>query len=203
MVISPHRSPTFGVLAAASLLAALGIVLSASPVLACTSEAPTRPLARLVAEARYIVEAIRVDEADDGALLIAWRRVLKTRDAPDPIAVPAQDTACPYPWGLPADDQRAVMLIADGPSGLVVTDVWLSDDQGYLLTPIHHAEVATHPSTVDSLLRYLDAGFPDTATADSTTPVAPGGPSIAILAALRGAIAGAWVLLSPRRPIAA
>jgi hypothetical protein len=198
-----HRSHAIGILASACLLAALSIVMSAKPVLACTNEAPIRPLATLVAKAHYIVDATRVKEGDRGALTIAWRRVLMTQDAPERIAVPPQPLGCPYPWGLPTDDQRAVMLIADGPGGLTVTDVWLADHAGRLLTPIHHEEVATPPRTIDALLRYLVALAPDTSTADPPTPTGSGGPAIAILAVMCGAIAGAWAFLRPRQAVVA
>jgi hypothetical protein len=202
MVLTLRRSRTLGVLVLAGLLAALGIVLSARPVLACTSEAPIRPLATLVAKAHYIVDATRVKEGDRGALTIAWRRVLKAQDAPERIAVPPQPLGCPYPWGLPTEDQRAVMLIADGPAGLTVTDVWLADHAGLLLTPIHHEEVVTPPRTVDALLRYLVTLAPDTSTADPATPAGSNDLPVALLAAMCGAIAGAWVLGHPRRSVA-
>lgn len=185
----------------ASLSAGLVGASLASPVLACTSEEPRVRLATLVHEAHAIVVTSDVKQADDGSLSIGHDRVLKAQDAPERYEIPWPDTTCPYPWGVPTGRQEALLLIADGADGPIVTDLWIADRNGRLLTPLHHDEVPRRIRTIGALLAYMMAGAPpDTATADVIEVSRPDSlPAAGLVAVLSGILAGLWMVGHPRR----
>jgi hypothetical protein len=195
-----RRRRFLGSLLVASLSAGLVGASLASPVLACTSEAAPVPLATLVREAHAIVVTSDVKQADDGALSVGHDRVLKAQDAPERYEIPWQGT-CPYPWGVPTGHQRALLLIADGAAGPIVTDLWIADRNGRLLTPLHHDEVPPRIRTLGALLAYVMAGAsPDTATEDPVPPSATDAPpAVGLVAILSGILAGLWMVGHPRR----
>jgi hypothetical protein len=199
-MVGPRRR-VVGSLLAAVVSALLILAVEAAPAVACTSEDTPTPLATLVREAGAVVVTHDLQQAADGSVSLRPDRVYGTQDAPDAyqIAWPT-DSDCPYPWGLPTGDQQALVLIADGATGPTISDYWVADAGGRLLTPIHHAEVHRPIRTLAGLLDFVLAGAPpDTSTADPVPLVAHAGSPLGPISVAIGLLAGLWVATHPRR----